>query len=69
MTLIRRLLAAGTLSFLICAGLLIWSAYRDRSDGVSLANAARVGGAVALVALAACGSRMRHQSPPQMGAD
>lgn len=69
MALLRRLLAAATLSFLIGAALLIWSAYQDRSAGLSLGNIARVGGALILVALAAYGTRLRHQAPPQLSAD
>jgi hypothetical protein len=56
----ERIISAGSFSFLVGAGLLVWSVYRDASAGLSVGNVARCLVAGALVALAVKGIRLRH---------
>lgn len=61
---LQRLLAASSFALLICAGLLLYSAYKDRTAGASINNIARFIAAGGLTALSIKGTRLRHSSPP-----
>lgn len=57
---VRRVLAAGSVSFVVVAGLLLYSVYKDRATGLTLVNLARCVTAGGFVALAVIGTRIRH---------
>lgn len=57
---VRRFLAAGSFAFLVGAGLLLYSVYKDSDAGLSLTNLVRCLAAGGLVALAVIGTRLRH---------